>query len=221
MSRRDNTDVRCLRCRMHENLCLCSEIPTLQTRTRLVLLIHRIESRKPTNTGKLACLCLPNSEIVERGYTAQDGRDGTLSWSPDSLPLMVFPHEGAIPLTEVKTQRPITLIVPDGTWRQAFKMKKRMRELADVQCVTLPEGAESQYRLRKETRDGGLATLEAIARAMGILEGREVEDGLLRPFRIMVERTLWARGLIASEDVTGGIPAGALRHELFRPMPRT
>jgi len=63
----------------------------------------------------------------------------------------------------------------------------------------------------------GLATLEAIARAMGILEGPEVQAALERPFRAMVERTLWSRGSVAAEDVSGGIPTGTVRHDpLFR-----
>jgi YD repeat-containing protein len=48
----------------------------------------------------------------------------------------------------------------------------------------------------------GLAThpqlKEAIARAMGILEGPLVREALERVFRAMVERTLWSRGAIAA-----------------------
>jgi DTW domain-containing protein YfiP len=54
MSRRNNAASRCNRCRMHSSLCVCALIPTLETRTRLVLVIHRAEDRKPTNTGRLA-----------------------------------------------------------------------------------------------------------------------------------------------------------------------
>ena len=64
MSRRDNAEARCRRCRMHEVLCLCALIPRIETRTRLVLVIHRYEERKPTNSGQLAALCLPNSEVL-------------------------------------------------------------------------------------------------------------------------------------------------------------
>jgi DTW domain-containing protein YfiP len=83
-----------------------------------------------------------------------------------------------------------------------------------VPCATLPAGgAPSTYRLRSEAHEHGLATLEAIARAMGLLEGPDVQAALEYPFRAMVERTLWARGAVETADVTGGIPEGAMRHD--------
>jgi hypothetical protein len=81
------------------------------------------------------------------------------------------------------------------------------------------------YRLRTESHEAGLATIEAIARAMGILEGMHVQHALERVFRAMVERTLWARGEFATCDVSGGIPEGAARHDprsgLARARPST
>jgi DTW domain-containing protein YfiP len=109
-----------------------------------------------------------------------------------------------------------TMSVTDGTWRQAFKVRNRVAGLSDLPCVSLPHDAPSTYRLRSEAHPHGLATIEAIARAMGILEGErgpEVRLSLERVFRAMVERTLWARGEIDPCDVTGGVPEGAMRHD--------
>jgi len=107
---------------------------------------------------------------------------------------------------------PVALVVPDGNWRQAWKVRSRVPGLKDVRCVTLPPGAPSIYRLRSEPHPAGLATIEAIARAMGVLEGPEIQASLEHVFRAMVERTLWARGRLATCDVTGGIPDGATRY---------
>ncbi len=187
---------RCARCRMHDVACVCAEIPSLRTRTRLVLLMHRDEERKPTNTGRLAALSLPNSEIVVRGAITGEP-DFTLD--PAYQPALLFPHEGAVPLpTYAGGDRPVCLIVPDGTWRQAAKMHKRVPALRGVPCVSIPDGAETRYRLRAERREGGLATIEAIARAYAILEGPRVADELLRVFETMVTRTLRVRGAISS-----------------------
>jgi DTW domain-containing protein YfiP len=80
----------------------------------------------------------------------------------------------------------------------------------------LPAGEPSIYGLRSEPRRGGLATIEAIARAFELLEGPHVRATLERVFRAMVERTLWSRGKIDADAVTSGIPAIA-RHD---PRPR-
>jgi len=197
---------------MHCSLCLCALIPRLETRTRLVLVIHRDEERKPTNTGLLATRCLPNSELHVRGLPNQPAP--RFSVDPATQPLLLFPHEHATPIVEFAgSARPITLIVPDGTWRQASKVAQRMAGLRDVPCASLPRDVPSTYRLRAEVHTNRLATLEAIARAMGILEGAHVRDGLERIFQIMVERTLWLRGTMPSEDVTGGIPERAILHD--------
>ena len=212
MSRRNNSSLRCPRCRMHGSLCICELIPTLATRTRLMLVIHRVEVRKPTNTGRLAAHCLTNSEIVVRGH--EDSPTPPFVAPSTSRPVFLFPHADALPLEEfARSKDPVTLIVPDGTWRQASKVRQRVPGFRGLPCVSLPLEEPSIYRLRSEAHEHGLATIEAIARAMGILEGMPVRREIERVFRAMVERTLWARGEIESEHVTGGIPAGAMRHD--------
>jgi DTW domain-containing protein YfiP len=210
VSRRDNQQNRCKACMMHMSLCVCSLVPRLETRTRLVLVIHRAELRKPTNTGHLATAALVNSEVHVRGREGEPSHP--IEPCAGSRPLLLFPHEGEA--EELRPQPgPVTLIVPDGNWRQASKVRARVPGLCDVPCVTLPPGPPSTYRLRSEAHPHGLATVEAIARAIGILESREVEDALERVFRAMVERTLWVRGELDTADVTGGIPEGARRHD--------
>ena len=211
MSRRANFDARCDRCRMHDSLCICALIPTIETRTRLVLLIHRREDRKTTNTGRLATLCLPNSEVVVRGEI--DERTTPFVPDPARQPVLLYPSDDAVPLADfAASERPITLLVPDGTWRQASKVKNRVPGLAELPCVSLPPGPTTVYRLRHETRDGGLATFEAIARAMGVLEGPDVRATMERVFLAMVERTLWSRGVMDAGKVAAGIPEGTQRH---------
>jgi len=192
---------------------MCAYVPHISTRTRLVLVTHYREDRKPTNTGRLATECLCNSEIWVRGHAHQPSDHFVID--PQTVPLVLFPSEASIPLTDfIEAAQPITLIVPDGTWRQASKVPHRVPSLARVPLVSLPDaGPVTQYRLRHETREGGLATMEAIARALGLLEGPDVQAALERVFRIMVERTLWSRGELPADCVTNGIPAGAQRHD--------
>jgi len=212
VSRRDQVASRCHHCRMHEVLCVCDLIPRLPTRTRLVLVIHRNEERKPTNTGLLATRCLPNSEVLLRGLADQSEPRPVVD--PERQPLLLFPHDKAIPISDfARSSRPVTLIVPDGTWRQAAKVRQRVPGLRDVPLVTLPAEAPTSYRLRAAYHAGRLSTLEGIARALGILEGAHVRQGLERVFRVMVERTLWLRGTLPSDQVTGGIPERALAND--------
>lgn len=212
MSRRGNSGVRCAGCRLHQSLCACSLLPKLETRTKIVLFIHYFEDRKSTNTGRLATRCLRNSEVVIRGREAEPS--ATFVRDAATRPLLLFPHEDALPLSDfLGSAEPVTLIVPDGTWRQASKVRNRVRGLSEVPCVSLPPGPRSRYRLRFEPHLAGLSTLEAIARALGMLEGPDVQLALERVFETVVERALWSRGTLHGSLVSGGIPCGVRRHE--------
>ena len=201
---------------MHRSLCICALLPRIATRTRVVLVIHQLEAWKTTNTGALAARCLENSAVVYRGRApdavAADSLDTQLSVETD--PVLLYPHPSATPLGDWRgTDKPITLIVPDGTWPQAVRTCRRVRALADLPCVSLPAPAIAVDRLRASGRPDRLATLEAVALALGVLEGPAVRDALMRVYRIMTERTLWTNGRVSANEVTGGIPAGVRSHE--------
>ena len=110
--------------------------------------------------------------------------------------LLLYPADDAVPLTRelvAADPRPITLVLPDGSWRQAAKIGRREPVLRDLPRVTLPSGPPSRYRLRAEPMREGLATFEAAARALGVIEGPAVRASLERTFDAMVEATLLTR----------------------------
>lgn len=181
---------------MHVSRCVCPLIPTVATDARLVVIMHRRERHKPTSTAHLAALALPNLEIRLRGFADRPVRTDDLTDGRRQV-LLLYPHESSRLLTRElidSDPRPVTLIVPDGSWRQAAKVPKREPSLQEVPCVHLPDLGPSRYHLRREPRPDGLATLEAIARALGIIEGPHAQAPLERLFQVMVERTMEARG---------------------------
>jgi DTW domain-containing protein YfiP len=194
----------------------------LPCRTRVVLVLHQLEARKTSNTGHLALRCLPNSDVVIRGHVGGEGREApprpatAYPWTdPSYTPVLLFPHEDARPISHWRdaTLAPM-LIIPDGTWPQAIRARRRVPGLDELPCATLPPGPPSAYRLRTDPRPGHVSTLEAIARALAILEAPEVGAHLEAFQRIAVERTLWSRGKLAAAEVTGGIPHAARRPAL-------
>jgi DTW domain-containing protein YfiP len=200
---------------MHLTLCICALIEPCATRTRLVLILHQLEERKPTNTGRLAARCLSNSVVIDRGGAAGTGPTPEALWTtPGSETLLLFPHAEARPLTDWRqAAHPIVLVVLDSTWRQAQKARHRIAGLDRLPCAALPPGGPSSYRLRHAARPDRLATIEAISRALGILEGPESQARLDYLFRVMVDRTLWTNGRLPAHAVTGGIPAGVRSHD--------
>lgn len=181
---------------MHQQRCVCASVPRLDLRTRVILVMHQNEVIKPSATGPLALACLPNSERLIHGV-----RDQRLDLNPlfetGSRVLVLYPGEGARVLDEVVADgdpRPITLIVPDGNWRQAQRAARRVPGVERAEPVVLGPGGPTEWGIRLETKEGGLATFEAIARALGVIEGAAVEAAMMNVFRLMVRESWEMRG---------------------------
>jgi DTW domain-containing protein YfiP len=186
-------------------------IPRIVLQTRVVLLMHTGERVLTTNTARLAAKALPNSEIRIRGR-----KDERLSLADleqaGRRPLLLYPSSHAAELNAelvAGLTGPVTLIVPDGSWAQMRRFVRRDRTLAGLSHVKLPPGPASTYRLRVQPDAQSLCTLEAVARAIGILESAPAQQQLEALLRVMVERTLWSRGAISGDQCLHKIPAAA------------
>jgi DTW domain-containing protein YfiP len=121
------------------------------------------------------------------------------AWAEHGDPVLLFPYPDARPLAAFSgSARPVTLIVPDGTWKQAQRMRRRVAGLGDLPCAFVTRDAPSAYRLRRTPDPRRLSTMEAIAEALGLLEGGQgpaAREALLRIFEVMVDRSLRGRAL--------------------------
>ncbi len=171
------------------DLCVCGVVPLRHTTTRLVLVMHHVEAMRQSNTGRLALSALEHMCIRLRG-----DRDRPLEVQ-DLLDAAYVARD----------PRPVTLFVPDGTWNTARKIPLRHPELRALPRVCLPVEAASQYRLRHNPHPEKVSTLEAIARAMGVLEGPELKQDLLHLFAVARDRILWSQGKLPEGEVTGGL----------------
>ena len=190
---------------------MCAVLPRLAVRTKVVLVIHRHELLRSSNTGMLALRALVNSELRIRGQSI--GVSDLLS--SDYRSLLYYPSADAVELTSelvAVDPRPIQLIVPDGTWRQARKIHSRHPELKGVLRVKISTPNDSTYQLRAQSRPEGMATLLAVAAALRIIEGEAVALELMQLYQARVARTLGARGLLPRDSVWNGASFSRSKH---------
>jgi len=112
---------------------------------------------------------------------------------------LFYPSDDAVELTKslvLQERTPIQLIVPDGTWRQARKVHYRHHELKDVPRVKISAPNDSTFQLRAQSRPEGMATLQAIAHALGVIEGEPVQAQLMKLYHAKIERALLGRGIL-------------------------
>ncbi|MGY2420519.1 tRNA-uridine aminocarboxypropyltransferase [Pseudomonas tolaasii] len=183
---------QCSRCLRPVTHCLCTLIPSLDSRTRVLLLQHPSEVNHALNTARLAALGLTHAQLVV-GEVFEDL--ATLLSPPGYQARLLFPADDAQPLQAyAPSDQPLLLVVPDGTWRKARKLLHLNPLLAALPRVTLAEGAESRYRLRKAPGPGALSTVEAIVQALEVLEAPASFAPLLKPFEALIEGQIAALG---------------------------
>ena len=171
---------QCPRCLYPQRVCLCSEIPEVATRTRVVIVRHHLERFRSSNSGRLAHLALPNSEIVEhgggRGPAVLPALDGAWLLYPLGEPMRVAP-----------VPPPRQLVVLDATWSQARRMYRKLG-VHHLPILRLPDEPMPVARMRASPGPGQVSTIEAIARALALLEGPEAAAPLERLFAVAVAR---------------------------------
>ncbi|MVW80099.1 tRNA-uridine aminocarboxypropyltransferase [Bordetella sp. 02P26C-1] len=183
----------CERCQRPATHCLCSLIPALDSRTRVVVLQHPDESRHALNTARLAVLGLKNAQLhVGTEF------DSALWQVEGYCPRLLFPGEAATVLTRDSAIEyacdPTLLVVPDGTWRHARQLLSHHPALAALPRVTLPVGTLTRYRIRHAEDASALSTIEAIALSLNALESTQNFDALLAPFDALIAAQIAAMG---------------------------
>ncbi len=193
----------CISCRFRRELCLCKGARQFVSDFGLIVVIHEQESRKQSNTGHLAQVVIPGCRVLThpafgRGTVdlealkethAQDGRP----WRT----VLFYPGLGAKPLTAAfaaELRRPdetgiaprLRIVIPDGTWRQARRLVKRLPLLAALPRVILSD--DPGFAEREAMRPRGnpaafrVSTCEAIAAAFGQLGEPETARELYRVY---------------------------------------
>lgn len=183
---------RCQRCLRPERHCLCSLIPQLDSRTRVLILQHSSEASHALNTARLAALGLCNARLLTGEVF--EGLHALLN-PPGYRACLLFPGEGAQTLVADQAESlPTLLVVPDGTWRKARKLLHLNPQLAALPRVTLGAVPASRYRLRKAPGPDALSTLEAITHALQIIEAPRSFAELLVPFEALIDQQIAAMG---------------------------
>lgn len=205
-------------------MCHCALMPTVPTRTRIVILQHPHERTHPFGTARLVRLCLPKASV----HVPWAGFTGTLEQRVDvpADTIVLFPDPAAPLLEDLLGQQPAaappsTLLAIDGTWAHARRLYRENAWLQSLRHVRLAPATPSRYRIRQEPRADYVSTLEAIVHALRVLEPETPGlDALLRAFDEVIDRQIAHAAVVQrfgrfkSERQR---PSRAISHLLFDP----
>lgn len=179
--------------------CLCEHISVIENQTCVLILQHPDEARHPLNTARLAVQGLRYADLLV-GETFPELGDFL---APFDSVFLLFPDQGdgvapasvrSPQLTPCKPDEARLLVVPDGTWRKARQIISNNPLLQSLPRLALSAAQPSQYKVRKAREPGALATIEAIAGALAVLEPQQDFQPLLKPFHVLVDQQIQAMG---------------------------
>jgi len=190
----------CQRCKKPEQVCLCSYLDPQENAKAVIILRHPDEKSKALGTASLVEFGLSRATIVDALYSHhQDIRDLLLRFSCTE-PLLIYPE----PLSEeyphyvydfekdrftsLALQKAYdSIILLDGTWRNTRELLHCNSWLKQLPSLSLVNLGQSRYRIRQAKQEGAVATIEAVAFALSLLDETFQADKLIKPFEKMIE----------------------------------
>jgi len=171
---------RCPQCHLALFACLCPWQITRTSGIRFILIVHRKELYKTTNTGRLIADLLPESTSAFLwSRTEPDAQLLTEIAHPSRRVVLLFPESQAnmgekqpdkiaTPATkkEAKHEKPLTVILLDGTWKQASRMANLSGWLKNIERHPIASSSiiENQNNyIRKAPQKYQLSTAQAAA----------------------------------------------------------
>ena len=182
--------------------CVCDRIVEYPTARRVLVLQHPQEQDAVLGSAQILTASLPQAKVVVglswRSFAHALGEEGVDArrWA------VLFPDresEGG----EVRARGGVSfepsllegIVVLDGTWSKAKTLWWRNPWLLKLNRLTLKPQQPSIYgSLRAEPKSEYVSTLESVAAALTLCgEAPEIEAGLSRVFRTLVQRVRDAR----------------------------
>lgn len=186
---RRTRQIRCEGCGLIPERCLCRQLARVRLPWRLLVLQHRRETRKPTNTARLLVRAVEDASLVTVATRERP-------WTPELLGpsgerrVLLFPAPDAAVVTpeELRSWRevPTCVVLVDGTWRQAGRIARREEGVAVLPRFQIPPGGPSRWPVRRAPRPDQLSTFETLVRLVALDPELDAERELESAFRTLV-----------------------------------
>jgi DTW domain-containing protein YfiP len=180
----------------------------METRTRIVLLMHPMEYRRQKcTTGRITCLNLANSEIIPGEAFDDVPRVRALIDDPHNFPVLLYPGADALRLEEIRLGAPgfegrqLVVFLIDGTWACSRKCLRDSPRLLTLPRIAIAPRSPSRFIIKRQPHEWCLSTLEATHELLTALDAAGLDTypdttRLLRVFDAMqdlqIERSAMA-----------------------------
>ena len=186
----------CETCGKAHRACICKTISPISSPITVWILQHPSEVNRAIGTARIVTLSLSNAQLwVGEGFSEHNELNQLLNDQTQRVAVL-FPNDSSVTLNDWQQgndinqidERPLTLILLDGTWKKAYKMWLLSHNLHSLPTVALSEIMDGEYRIRKSPKAGGLSTVEACYYALSELDATaDRYQPLLTSFHAMID----------------------------------
>ncbi|MDY4901536.1 MAG: tRNA-uridine aminocarboxypropyltransferase [Treponema sp.] len=204
----------CLKCFRPKSACYCKYTSPVNCGVKFVFLMHPKEARKQrTGTGRLASLCLPESEILVGIDFTKNARLNALLNDPSYFPVLLYPGEDAVTAKSPEFKlslgsKKLLVIIIDSTW---FCSKKMIRLSTNVNCLpklSFYGSYKSIFTFKHEPAEYCISTIESCYYLIKELQENNLSpksadpEPLLNVFKEMIKFQLRKE----NERIESGLP---------------
>ncbi len=143
----------------------------------------------PIGTAQMAAAAI-GAEVVDGVHVDEHPSVKAALADTSRQAVLLWPHEAA-DLETMQFDKPVTLLVVDGTWSLAKKVVRVNPAIAALPRVSFKAARPSEYRIRREPSVECVSTVEAIMYALRAIErGDRTFEEMLEPFRFMIDEQI-------------------------------
>lgn len=188
----------CWKCYRADKNCLCPYIRPFASTTRFIFLMHPMEARKEKmGTGRLCLAGLKNSKLYIGVDFSKDEELMKELANPAYQSALLYPSDKSIKIDQMgpglQIDKPLQLIILDGTWPCAKKMMRVNGFLHELPHVSFNATKRSLFAIKQQPHELCLSSLETVHFVLDLLEQQELEKlcgqhhNLLEVFGKMVD----------------------------------
>ncbi len=201
---------RCERCQLAPRWCICPELATLTSPLRVDVLMHHMESYRPSSTGHVIKRIIPDSGLhLFRPETP---------FNPETIAVrgreLWILHPNGEPMPPAPDPTALQILLLDANWVQSNFMLRSVEKQG--RKISLPMQGESRYWLRTQKGDGHFSTIEALLFLFAALGLKNEHAALRLQFELHVYAGLCSRGhKLDAESYLASSPVRAAFPELI------
>lgn len=184
--------LRCSHCLLPRRDCICAARPQVVCASAFCFIMHRGESRKPSNTGRLIADVVADNHAFLWHRTEHDTALLNLLQDNRYTPILVFPQEYAEPSRCIRSPQGLPAVIAgrtplfvmlDGTWREAKKIFKSPY-LAALPVLGIQPERASTYLMRDSAHIHQLCTAEVAIEVLRLAQENTAADALAGYFNL-------------------------------------